>query len=49
MWGSDYPPVSGREGYRNAMKTGMENSVFAEPAEIEWIMGGTALTLFNFV
>ena len=49
MWGSDYPPVSGREGYRNAMKTAMDNPVFPEPTEIEWIMGGTALTLFNFV
>ena len=49
MWGSDYPPVSGREGYRNAMKTAIDNPVFTEPIEVDWIMGRTALTLFDFV
>jgi len=48
MWGSDYPPVSGREGYRNSMKSVTMNPVFSAPTESEWIMGKTALTLFNF-
>ena len=30
MWGSDYPPVSGREGYRNALRGVSEHPVFAD-------------------
>ena len=48
MWGSDYPPVSGREGYRNSLKGARENPVFTTPEEIEWVLGKSALKVINF-
>ena len=49
MWGSDYPPVSGREGYGNALRLPMER-LGALPAVTETdlgrIFGGTALSVF---
>ena len=49
MWGSDFPPVSSREGYANALRLPMER-VRAIPgvadADIERIFGGTALAVF---
>ncbi len=46
MWGSDYPPVSAREGYRNALQLVMEQ--FADKGEQErrLIFGETALSVF---
>ncbi len=46
LWGSDYPPVSGREGYENALRLPLER--FAEKSEEEraLIFGGVALALF---
>jgi L-fuconolactonase len=46
MWGSDYPPVSGREGYRNALRWMMDQ--FDDEEERRLIFGGTALRLFKF-
>jgi L-fuconolactonase len=46
MWGSDYPPVSGREGYRNSLRWMMEQ--FENEEEQRLIFGGTALRLFKF-
>lgn len=46
MWGSDYPPVSGREGYRNALWLVMEQLATRSDAERERIFGGTALAVF---
>jgi L-fuconolactonase len=48
MWGSDYPPVSMREGYRNALRFTMER--FADKSEEEQasIFGGVAGHLFGF-
>lgn len=48
MWGSDYPPVSGREGYGNALRFTMER--FADTSEDERasIFGGVAGRLFGF-
>ena len=48
MWGSDYPPVSGREGYNNAL-IGVTDSIQFLPSEqVEGIMGKNADNLFNF-
>ena len=49
MWGSDYPPVSGREGYRNAL-TGVRDypTLRHNKTDQEWVMGKTALSLFRF-
>jgi L-fuconolactonase len=48
MWGSDFPPVAGREGYRNALQWPMEHIPFRNDADKEWIFGRTALSLFQF-
>jgi L-fuconolactonase len=48
MWGSDFPPVSGREGYRNALRWTMEHIPFRDDADRDWIFGKTALSLFSF-
>ena len=48
LWGSDYPPVSGREGYRNALMGVKEYPAFDKSDEIEWVMGKTALKVINF-
>jgi L-fuconolactonase len=48
MWGSDFPPVAGREGYRNALHWTMEHIPFRSEADKEWIFGKTALSLFKF-
>jgi L-fuconolactonase len=42
MWGSDYPPVSGREGYRNALQGMVEHPAFTSPEDREWAFGKTA-------
>jgi len=46
MWGSDYPPVSGREGYRNALHLTMEQFAGKSTADRDEIFGGTALRVF---
>jgi L-fuconolactonase len=48
MWGSDFPPVAGREGYRNALQWTMEHLAFRSEGDKEWIFGKTALSLFKF-
>lgn len=48
MWGSDYPPVSSREGYRNALHGVMEHPALRDPEERAWVMGKTALDVFDF-
>lgn len=49
MWGSNFPPVSGRgEGYRNALRLPMEYVQFNSEEDKEWIFGKTATTLFRF-
>ena len=47
MWGSDYPPVSGREGYRNALEGVAHHPVLEDPNDREWVMGRTGLELFK--
>jgi L-fuconolactonase len=46
MWGSDYPPVSGREGYANALRGAMAQLAGRSASERAEIFGGTALRVF---
>ena len=48
MWGSDYPPVSGREGYRNALRGVQEHPALSRKEDNEWVMGRTASNVFKF-
>jgi len=48
MWGSDFPPVAGREGYANALKFPMEGIRFQSEEDKEWLFGKTAATLWKF-
>jgi L-fuconolactonase len=48
MWGSDFPPVAGREGYRNALQWTMDHIRDRSDADKEWIFGKTALSVFKF-
>jgi len=46
MWGSDYPPVAGREGYRNALSLVMAQFDAYPLAARRAIFGETALSVF---
>ena len=48
MWGSDFPPVSLREGYSNALRFTMEQMAFCSDEDLEWIFGRTALSVYKF-
>jgi len=47
MWGSDFPPVSGREGYGNALQGPMNHSAFGGQMDREWAFGKTALSVWK--
>ena len=47
MWGSDYPPVSGREGYWNALHGVLEHPAFRTDEDRGWVMGKTAAKVFK--
>lgn len=47
MWGSDYPPVSAREGYGNALRLTMEQFAARSATDRDLIFGGTALSVFT--
>ena len=46
MWGSDYPPVSAREGYQNSLRLTLEQFASSREEDRALIFGGVALTLF---
>ncbi len=46
MWGSDYPPVSAREGYGNALHSAMEEFADRSEGERALIFGDTARAVF---
>ena len=46
MWGSDYPPVSFREGYRNALQLLMKELQYLGKSDQELIFGGVACRTF---
>ncbi len=48
MWGSDFPPSAGREGYGNTLRLPMEHVKFPSEEDKEWIFGKTATTLWRF-
>ena len=48
MWGSDFPPVANREGYRNAVRFPMERLQPRGEPDKEWVFGKTATTLWKF-
>jgi L-fuconolactonase len=48
MWGSDFPPVANREGYRNALGFPRDHLRLRGQEAIDWIFGETATTLWNF-
>lgn len=45
MWGSDFPPVAGREGYRNSLAAVLEDPSLTRE-EVEWIASKTARSVF---
>ncbi len=47
MWGSDFPPVAGREGYRNALRLAMAQFADRAAADRDAIFGATALAVFG--
>jgi L-fuconolactonase len=47
MWGSDYPPVSSREGYGNSLKLPMARFAGLSQHERDAIFGGTAARVFG--
>ena len=47
MWGSDFPPVASREGYRNALRFPMEHVRFDSDEDREWMFGKTAMNLWK--
>jgi L-fuconolactonase len=47
MWGSDYPPVSGREGYTNALSWTREQVSAKGDEAVTLIFGGVAAGLFG--
>jgi L-fuconolactonase len=48
VWGSDFPPVAGREGYLNALQWTMERLPSRSDADREWVFGKTAPSLYTF-
>lgn len=47
MWGSDFPPVSGREGYRNALQLTQAELADLTPEEHALIFGGVAARVYG--
>jgi L-fuconolactonase len=48
MWGSDYPPVSGREGYRNALELPQQTLSHLGEEALAHLFGGTAARVYHF-
>ena len=48
LWGSDFPPVSLREGYANALRFTMDQMPFCSREDQERIFGKTALSIYKF-
>lgn len=48
MWGSDFPGVAGREGYRNALNGVREHPAFCNGDDLEWVLGRTAASVWGF-
>ena len=48
MWGSDFPPVSFREGYHNALRFAAQIIPLASYEDRAYLLGRTALTYWRF-
>ncbi len=48
MWGSDFPPSAGREGYRNVLNGVREHPAFVDGEDLAWVLGRTAATVWGF-
>jgi L-fuconolactonase len=49
LWGSDWPPVVNREGYRNALNFTRDQLDYCSKDDVEWIFGKTALSIWKFL
>jgi L-fuconolactonase len=47
LWGSDFPPVSGREGYANALRWPREHFSSLPDMDQSALFGGTALRIYG--
>ncbi|MCI0144077.1 amidohydrolase family protein [Arthrobacter bambusae] len=47
MWGSDYPPVSKREGYANSLTFARRELAHVPEHDLNMIFGGTAASLYG--
>jgi len=47
MWGSDFPPCAGREGYANSLQFPMGKVPFFTQDDKEWVFGKTALSVWD--
>jgi L-fuconolactonase len=47
MWGSDFPLVCAREGYRNALQLAQQQFAQASPSDQEQLFGGAAIKIFS--
>ena len=48
MWGSDFPRVAGREGYRNSLEALKEYPCFKNQEEWDWVFGKAAMDAFRW-
>jgi L-fuconolactonase len=48
MWGSDFPPVANREGYRNALRLPMDMIEYPSSEVRDQVFGVTAANLWEF-
>ena len=48
MWGSDFPPVSSREGYTNGLTTPMTYFESLSEDERSWLFGRSAMEVWRF-
>lgn len=48
MWGSDFPPVAAREGYRGALRHTQDQFAAKSQSDRDQIFGQTALRVFRF-
>jgi len=48
MWGSDFPPCAGREGYVNTLHGVRNHPAFSNGEDVEWVLGKTAMKIWRF-
>ena len=48
MWGSDFPPSAGREGYANTLEGVRSHPAWANSDDVDWVLGKTAARVWGF-